>query len=311
MSMKRAGAINANNNIEYFAPQLGPIVFHETREKFGNLLERKYGLLGQIIRATDIDYPLPRRPMPPNNMDETQRIIFQEELKCWVKRINDQENKHEMIFAEIWEQMSNESRSRVQAISPIAGDQFNLMEWDDILTRRDPLALWKRMIRTHQVNQQGSNALTKIKSREDYECAKMTNDQTVVQWKNNFDELQRMLVASGNDPKSDEDQAADFIAKLSSKLDPFKNSLRLWAQQGIQQYPNQLADAFTKAVRWEQDPINHISSAKVLTNQTSSHSHINNEKQYHGHSNPISSFQKQSSSADIPKSEKVILLSVM
>ena len=47
--MKRAGAINANNNIEYFAPQLGPIVFHETREKFGNLLERKYGLLGQII----------------------------------------------------------------------------------------------------------------------------------------------------------------------------------------------------------------------------------------------------------------------
>jgi len=145
------------------------------------------------------------------------------------------------LYAVIWGKLSHESEETIKQ-DP---------NWRAIEKSKDPLRLYKRLLDVQRTANTGFTVENKRKSREEFNKLRQQPYETITQFKERFNLSLESMTACGQDLPSDEDYAAEFVAKLdNTRYTGFKTELRNNNVLGIGTFPDSVVEAFKLASKY-------------------------------------------------------------
>jgi hypothetical protein len=141
------------------------------------------------------------------------------------------------LFGLIWGQLSESS---IQVVTQHT-------DFDAIRELRDaPLELWRIIVATHVTVGTGQEIFDQAQARKDYAQLRQGNSETLVRFKERFDNCVMALTLRDQHVPSNQIQAIDFIEKLDSvRYSSFQVNIKNTTDQN--QLPATLAEAYRRA----------------------------------------------------------------
>ena len=178
---------------------------------------------------------------------QLMNIALQEKYKAEVKEVISKKKKHETdspkLYWLIRRNMSEESTDKVK--------EHLAEEWDESEKLQDPVELWKAIKLTHTAYSTRNPFQDKQQLRQAYADMKMHSGETLLNMKVRFTTAIRAIESVGITVHSEEDQAADFIAKLDTRWASLKTQLANDYLRNVSSQPKTLMDAYLVAAAWK------------------------------------------------------------
>ena len=146
------------------------------------------------------------------------------------------------MFAFIMLRLSNESLDAVKLVDG----------WAEANAAKDPLQLWQLMEATHRVGIDSRiPAVLKAESRRAYQTCAQSTYESIVKFKERFDDLQANYLEYENPDMEDEDVAMDFYRALdNSRYAAFKTNLINGVNSGATEQPANLNEMYSQAASY-------------------------------------------------------------
>jgi hypothetical protein len=169
--------------------------------------------------------------------------LYADEVKQALKQrreiIKDMEEHSLSMYGLIWGQLSDNSIQTIQRHPDFDAKEIGIH-------CNDPLELWKVITATHVSTSSGDDVFDKHDSRQGYAGLKQEPHETLLQFKERFDDAVTTLELRKEHVPPPEDQAIDFI----QKLDPLRYAafqLHVRNNAHSEDPPSNLAEAFRRA----------------------------------------------------------------
>jgi hypothetical protein len=159
--------------------------------------------------------------------------------KSRTRKVENMKSDRAGMFAFIMLRLSNESL-----------DAIKLEEgWDEANDEKDPLALWRLIETTHRVGIASRiPAVLKAESRRAYQSCMQSTYESIVKFKERFDDLLANYVEHDNPVMDEDDVAMDFYRALdNSRYASFKTNLVNNINSGAVEQPATLNEMYTQA----------------------------------------------------------------
>jgi hypothetical protein len=220
--------------------------YHKFKEDLLSYLSREYGMVSKFIETDELYIPpVPKRPrLPPNvtaSMKKTFMMMHAEDVKLYVRRLTENQEKLCLIYADILGNLSQESKEKVKEAP----------DWEVIKDKRDPLRLWRRITHTHINGESLMGNLNIYQAQQIYNRLRMNSKQTVHQFKEEFDEAVIGLQAAAAPIPSDLQQATDFLFKLDARYAQLRVSIENNNNRGVEQFPTTLTAMYRIAAQFK------------------------------------------------------------
>ena len=214
-------------------------------EAMTHYLGQKYGVLASVIKTGNFHVePVPVKTLPSTSQSLSQaeqdamvNILYTEDLKIWRRKTNDNEQKYIEMYSIIWCYISTESQLQVQEHA----------DWNDIEDARDSARLVRRIADTHRTGDSRIPIFDLKKARTMYEQCRQGGTESIAEYKRNYDNALRVLVAAGGTPVPQELQAVDFMSGLDKRrFAQFIVDIENDVIAGIRTVPDTLAKMYTQ-----------------------------------------------------------------
>jgi hypothetical protein len=220
------------------------------KEAWSIELKELYGNAGRLLELdkhfTPEDIPSPgmveAKTEEQKATNDMAMELYREERKLRLREIRYLQSDYPKIYAYMWNRMSTESRAKVRTTK----------DWDK--TERDncPLGLWGAIKLTHMAATSASAENDRQRARAAYSTIRQYGSETVAELKKRVDDVMLLYDAVKQARPTDEEQAADFLAKLDgSRFSTLKVHLENQRLLGVDNYPKSLTDAYNLAVNWK------------------------------------------------------------
>lgn len=147
------------------------------------------------------------------------------------------------LFADMWGQLDNDSQDVIKRRPNYA---------EDLEAGDDPLALWQAIQATHMIVTTGTAILDQRNARNRYNLLVMSAKDSIVAFKEMYDQSIACLRSVNCTLPTDEEQAVDFLEKLDSgRYLELRKELTNNLTFGIGNYPTNLAEAYLIASRYK------------------------------------------------------------
>lgn len=176
-----------------------------------------------------------------------QDLALQEDYKARVKEETAKMAKYKSDSPKLyWLIRRNMSEESVDKIKEYLGSR-----WEDSERDQDPVQLWDAIKKTHTAYSTGNPYMDKQSVRQSYSDMKMHPAETLVNMKLRFTTAIRAMESLGINPPTEEEQAADFIAKLDHRWSTLKTQLSNDFIRGLRNQPKTLMEAYQLAAGWK------------------------------------------------------------
>jgi len=195
------------------------------------------GDLGDILYTEQyVTYSEPEYPEDGSRQDEA---LYGALVKDWMNQIVRKRDNMPKLWAQLWGNMSQESKNRVESY-----DGYNRLN-------RNPLELWRVIKATHSGGGGGDADENMRIAETNYNNMRQFDEEEIVAFKRRFDDCVDAVVAVGV-PRYDEGKLArDFLGKLlNSKFSGFKEMLTNMVICGVGSRPQTLQTMFEMAANW-------------------------------------------------------------
>ena len=224
--------------------------FLACKEAWSIELKELYGNAGRLLEL-DKHY-VPADIPPPGSIEaktpeqkatnEMNVEMWKEECKLRLREIRNLQCDYPKMYAYIWNRMSTESRAKVRTTKG----------WDNVERDNCPLGLWGAIKLTHMAATSASAENDRQRARAAYGAIRQYATETVAELKKRVDDVMLLFDAVKQARPTDEEQAADFLAKLDgNRFSTLKVHLENQRLLGIDCYPKNLTDAYNLAVNWK------------------------------------------------------------
>ena len=217
------------------------------KQKLGIKAMQLYGNLARFIETDQ--YYEPERPDPSHyelGEDDDPHGFNREEFRALLKEYTAEKaqmNRNKpQIYAFIYSYLSNESVDEVKKHERYA--EFHLA--------KDPLELWLAIKETHKTGSTATNAtVSRLEIRQRYKNLAMGKLESIVSYKERFDDVLEAYMDAGHETMSDEDIAMDFFNGLDkTRYSEFQTLFLNGLTMGSQQQPDDLNAMYQMASKF-------------------------------------------------------------
>ena len=145
-------------------------------------------------------------------------------------------------------QITVAQETRDEAYDAVQAAAQPVNDWPEVRIAADPIRLWARVLQTHLAVDTGVSIVNQKEARTKYGSVKQGATESLVSYKQRFEDALKGLNAVGAIPTPDSDQAVDFITGLdSNRYVDLKVQLQTELTGGYGTYPPNLGKAFERS----------------------------------------------------------------
>jgi hypothetical protein len=217
----------------------------EFKQKLAVEAMKLYGDLARIIETGEY-YEPPEIDINAYNLandpHRLNRDTLREDNKQRAKEVREMISKRPQLYACIYEKLSRES---IDALKTTEG-------YEEYHLAKDPLALWLAIVATHKVaTTTNVESVVRLETRSRYQKIRQGTYESIVSYKERFDEVLEAYNDMENPEMADEDIAMDFFNGLDdARYGEFKTGLLNDMTKGTLGPPESLLDIYTMASRY-------------------------------------------------------------
>jgi len=221
--------------------------FAKFKEAISKAALRDYGHLGKLIETGDY-----YKPPEPDTVDYDfandpyglDKALFLEAMKDYRKELHKMHSDRPKLYALIMQYLSEESLDEVKRSD----------KYEDIKKATEPRELWNLIEETHKVNTISKvEAVTKLAARTTYQGMRQGPYETIIQYKERFDNAKKTYEDQGNPPMEDVDIAMDFFRGLdNNRYGHFKTQIMNDLTAKVLVQPQNLNEMYLLANQWVQ-----------------------------------------------------------
>ena len=221
--------------------------FAKFKEAISKAALRDYGHLGKLIDTGEY-----YKPPEPNTADYDfvndpyglNKALFMEAMKDYRKELHKMHADRPKLYALLMQYLSEESLDEVKRSD----------KYEDIKKATEPRDLWNLIEETHKVNTISKvEAVTKLAARTTYQGMRQGPYETIIQYKERFDNAKKSYEEQGNPPMEDVDIAMDFFRGLdNNRYGNFKTQIMNDLTAKVLVQPQNLNEMYLLANQWVQ-----------------------------------------------------------
>jgi hypothetical protein len=187
-----------NNNFMRFKEAMSFAALKEFGD-LGRLIEQGTYYAGVPPVLTNFDFV--------NDPYQLNRSQYIEEYKNYAKHQEDMRNNRPKLYALIMQYLSPESKDEIKRVQ----------DYETMKQNRDPLMLWEAIEETHKVHSISKvAAVVKRNARKDYANMKQGPYESIIAYRERFDEVLKAYQDQENPEIEDVDIAMDFFDGLDN-----------------------------------------------------------------------------------------------
>lgn len=223
--------------------------FSKFKEALSNTALKEYGVLGKLIKQgtyakiepkepNDMDYKLDADPYGVN------REKYLEDCKEYRKEMAKMRENKPKLYGLIMQYLSDESKDEIKRQD----------KYDDIEKTADPEGLWRLVEETHKVTSISKvEAVTKLAARTTYQNMRQGPYESIITYKERFDNAKKAYEDQGNPAMGDIDIAMDFFRGLdNNRYGHFKTQIMNDLTSKAIEQPANLNEMYLLANQWLQ-----------------------------------------------------------
>ena len=216
--------------------------FPTHKKKLAVAVLEKYHDLGRMIDLGEyyvpdaVDADLYDLDDDPHGLNLSE---YKDARKTRLRNMDRMKSDRAGMFAFMMLHLSNESLDAIKLVD----------DWDEANHEKDPLMLWQLMEATHRVGIDSRiPAVVKAESRRAYQSCAQSAYESIVKFKERFDDLLANYLEYENPEMEDVDVAMDFYRALdNSRYAAFKTNLVNSVNSGATEQPASLNEMYSQA----------------------------------------------------------------